>query len=87
MQRRSWAPRFESEVVFRDPDMAQRFRAYAPHPEAARAILESPENRDALLDLDEVDILIDGEPAKLGNRAQFTVAECPVDLLASAHGF
>ena len=33
------------------------------------------------------DILIDGEPAKLGNRAQFTVAECPVDLLASAHGF
>ena len=34
-----------------------------------------------------LDILIDGEPARLGNRAQFTVAECPVDLLASAHGF
>ena len=37
--------------------------------------------------LQEADILIDGEPARLGNRAQFTVAECPVDLLASAHGF
>ena len=34
-----------------------------------------------------LNILIDGEPAQLESRAEFTVAECPVDLLATAHGY
>ncbi len=34
-----------------------------------------------------LDILIDGEPARLGPRAKFTVAPCKVDLLATHHGF
>ena len=34
-----------------------------------------------------VDVLLDGEPARLGPRAEFTLAECAVDLLATDHGF
>lgn len=34
-----------------------------------------------------VDVLLDGEPAQLGPRAEFTLAECAVDLLATDHGF
>ncbi|OBX20022.1 hypothetical protein A9995_05665 [Erythrobacter sp. QSSC1-22B] len=32
-------------------------------------------------------ILIDGEPASLGSRAEFGLAPCEVDLLASHHGY
>lgn len=32
-------------------------------------------------------ILIDGEPASLGSRAEFELAPCEVDLLASQHGY
>lgn len=32
-------------------------------------------------------ILIDGEPAELGSRAEFVLAPCEVDLLASQHGY
>lgn len=62
--------------------LRRRFRD-GPHERLGlldRLIIESCDDQP-------LDILIDGEPAKLGNRAQFTVAECPVDLLASAHGF
>lgn len=34
-----------------------------------------------------LEVLLDGEPATLGTSAEFSVAECPVDLLATAHGF
>ena len=34
-----------------------------------------------------LDVLIDGEPASLPARAQFKVAPCEVDLLATHHGF
>lgn len=36
---------------------------------------------------DALELLIDGEPARLGPRAEFSVVESPVDLLATAHGF
>jgi hypothetical protein len=34
-----------------------------------------------------VDVLLDGEPAQLAARAEFTLAECAIDLLATDHGF
>lgn len=34
-----------------------------------------------------IGILIDGEPAELGSRAEFVLAPCQVDLLASQHGY
>lgn len=60
-----------------------------------RRFREGPHERLGLLDevvLENVDgeplpILIDGEPAILDPRAKFTVAPCPVDLLATHHGF
>ncbi len=60
-----------------------------------RRFREGPHERLGLLDKlviencggEPLDILIDGEPARLAPRAEFTVAECPVDLLATAHGF
>lgn len=38
-------------------------------------------------DGEAIDILIDGEPARLGSRAEFALAPCEVDLLASHHGY
>ena len=60
-----------------------------------RRFREGPHERLGLLDRlviencggEPLEILIDGEPATLDSRAEFTVAECPVDLLATAHGF
>ncbi|WP_421993520.1 diacylglycerol/lipid kinase family protein [Qipengyuania sp.] len=60
-----------------------------------RRFREGPHERLGLLDRlviencagERLPVLIDGEPAQLGSRAEFTVAECPVDLLATAHGF
>ena len=34
-----------------------------------------------------IDILLDGEGKQLGPRAEFTLAECGLDLLATAHGY
>lgn len=36
---------------------------------------------------DPIQVLIDGEPETLGTSAEFTVAACEVDLLATDHGF
>ena len=60
-----------------------------------RNFREGPHTRLGLLDemtLETVDgsplpILIDGEPAEVGPRAQFTMASCEVDLLATHHGY
>ena len=60
-----------------------------------RSFRDGPHTRLALADrislesADEtpIDILIDGEPARLKSRATFEVATCQVDLLATAHGF
>ncbi len=60
-----------------------------------RRFREGPHERLGLLDTlviencggEPLDILIDGEPAQLESRAEFTVAPCTVDLLATAHGF
>ncbi len=60
-----------------------------------RRFREGPHERLGLLDAltlanDEgtpLEALIDGEPVTLGPRAQFTVAPCEVDLLATSHGF
>jgi len=60
-----------------------------------RSFRDGPHERLGLLDRlviencagEPLEVLIDGEPAKLGSRAEFTVEECPVDLLATAHGF
>ena len=60
-----------------------------------RRFREGPHQRLGLLDRlviencagEPLNILIDGEPAQLESRAEFTVAECPVDLLATAHGY
>jgi hypothetical protein len=60
-----------------------------------RRFREGPHERLGLLDCltienraaEPLQLLIDGEPASLGPRAEFSVAECPVDLLATAHGY
>ncbi|UYH54570.1 acylglycerol kinase family protein [Qipengyuania sp. SS22] len=60
-----------------------------------RSFRKGPHERLGLLDRlviencagEPIEVLIDGEPAKLGSRAEFTVEDCPVDLLATAHGF
>ncbi|MBX7482215.1 diacylglycerol/lipid kinase family protein [Qipengyuania qiaonensis] len=60
-----------------------------------RRFRDGPHERLGLLDRlviencgnQPLQLLIDGEPATLGPRAEFTVAECPVNLLATAHGF
>ena len=60
-----------------------------------RSFRDGPHERLGLLDRlviencagEPVEVLIDGEPATLGTRAEFTVEDCPVDLLATAHGF
>lgn len=60
-----------------------------------RRFREGPHERLGMLDSitiencggDPVEVLIDGEPATLGTRAEFTVAPCEVDLLATDHGF
>lgn len=60
-----------------------------------RRFREGPHERLGLLDClviencagEPLDVLIDGEPATLDPRAEFTVAPCPVDLLATSHGF
>lgn len=60
-----------------------------------RRFREGPHERLGLLDSlviencggEKLDVLIDGEPATLAPRAEFTVAPCPVDLLATSHGF
>ena len=60
-----------------------------------RSFRDGPHERLGLLDRlviencagEPVEVLIDGEPATLETRAEFTVEDCPVDLLATAHGF
>jgi hypothetical protein len=60
-----------------------------------RNFREGPHTRLGLVDhliLETVDgsaldILIDGEPAQLGPRGEFTMAPCEVDLLATHHGY
>ncbi|MBX7494655.1 hypothetical protein K3172_02155 [Qipengyuania sp. 6B39] len=60
-----------------------------------RSFREGPHERLGLLDRFElvncesepIEVLIDGEPATLGPRAEFEVARCAVDLLATGHGF
>lgn len=60
-----------------------------------RAFREGPHERLGLLDRFElvncegepIEVLIDGEPATLGPRAEFEVVRCAVDLLATGHGF
>ena len=60
-----------------------------------RRFREGPHERLGLLDRmviencagEPVEVLIDGEPATLGPQAEFTVAPCKVDLLATDHGF
>lgn len=60
-----------------------------------RSFREGPHVRLGLLDRFElvncegeaIEVLIDGEPATLGERAEFEVAPCEVDLLATGHGF
>lgn len=60
-----------------------------------RQFREGPHERLGLLDTvtiencegKDLDVLIDGEPARLGPRAVFEVAPCEVDLLATDHGF
>ncbi|MEZ5681004.1 MAG: diacylglycerol kinase family protein [Erythrobacter sp.] len=60
-----------------------------------RRFREGPHERLGMLDRmviescagEPVEVLIDGEPATLGPRAEFTVAPCEVDLLATDHGF
>ena len=60
-----------------------------------RSFREGPHTRLGLVDhivLESCDgapleVLIDGEPATLPTRAEFTVARCEVDLLATHHGF
>jgi len=60
-----------------------------------RRFREGPHERLGLLDRlviencagEPLPVLIDGEPTQLGSRAEFAVDECPVDLLATAHGF
>lgn len=60
-----------------------------------RRFREGPHERLGLLDRmviencagEPVEVLIDGEPATLGPRAEFAVAPCEVDLLATDHGF
>ena len=60
-----------------------------------RRFREGPHERLGLLDRvrmencagEPLQVLIDGEPATLPPQAEFTVADCPVDLLATSHGF
>ena len=60
-----------------------------------RRFREGPHERLGLLDRMLVEncegqplrILVDGEPATLGSRAEFEVAPCEVDLLATDHGY
>lgn len=60
-----------------------------------RRFREAPHDRLGLHDRivianlsgEHMDVLLDGEPADLEPRAEFTVVECGVDLLATAHGF
>lgn len=60
-----------------------------------RRFREGPHERLGLLDRmivqscgdEPIQVLIDGEPQTLGTRAEFTVAPCEVDLLATDHGF
>ncbi|WP_370297922.1 diacylglycerol/lipid kinase family protein [Qipengyuania mesophila] len=60
-----------------------------------RRFREGPHERLGLYDRlviencagEDLDVLLDGEPGTLGSRAEFSVVECPVDLLATAHGF
>lgn len=60
-----------------------------------RRFREGPHERLGLYDRlviencagEPLELLLDGEPARLGSRAEFSVEECPVDLLATAHGF
>lgn len=60
-----------------------------------RRFREGPHERLGLLDRmvvencegEPVEVLIDGEPATLGARAEFEVVPCEVDLLATDHGF
>lgn len=60
-----------------------------------RRFREGPHERLGLVDRlvvescdgEPIEVLVDGEPATVGSKAEFTVAECPVDLLATAHGF
>lgn len=60
-----------------------------------RRFREGPHERLGLLDSmtiencagEPVQVLIDGEPAELPPTAEFTVAPCEVDLLATDHGF
>ncbi len=60
-----------------------------------RRFREGPHERLGIVDRilvencegEPIDVLIDGEPRRLGPRAQFTVAACEVDLLATDHGF
>ncbi len=60
-----------------------------------RRFREGPHERLGLLDRvrmencagEALQVLIDGEPATLPPQAEFTVADCPVDLLATSHGF
>ncbi|QPC98726.1 diacylglycerol/lipid kinase family protein [Qipengyuania soli] len=60
-----------------------------------RRFREGPHERLGMLDTmtiescagDPIEVLIDGEPATLGPRAEFSVAPCKVDLLATDHGF
>lgn len=62
--------------------MRRRFRD-GPHERLGlydRLVIENCVGEDLAL-------LLDGEPATLGPRAEFSVVECPVDLLATAHGF
>lgn len=60
-----------------------------------RRFREGPHERLGMLDTmtiescagEPIEVLIDGEPATLGAKAEFTVAPCKVDLLATDHGF
>ena len=60
-----------------------------------RRFREAPHDRLGLHDRLQIancsgqslDVLLDGEPARLDAEAQFSVVECDVDLLATTHGF
>lgn len=60
-----------------------------------RRFRDGPHERLGMLDTmtiescagEPIEVLIDGEPAALGPQAEFTVAPCKVDLLATDHGF